>query len=392
VIGFATDIDNRPACRPTQGKPHQGFLNPLDLLGAMKVGSPILNGYAMHLFQQNTPSDFDAALGHLPIIDLGSYLNGDTGALDLVAADIARACGATGFFYISNHGVPPALIDATFAESRRFHALPLEAKQALALDSNNLGYLPMNASMQKHSTVHKATKPNQNESFFVTHDRGTDHPDVVARRPFRGVNRWPIGVPGFCEGVMNYFCALNALGQRLLPAFSVALGMPADFLDAYFADENNATLRMLHYPPTVMEDNDFGTAPHTDNSFMTILARMDVPGLAIRLPSGEWLSPPLIPDTFLVNIGNVLRRMSNDRFMSTPHGVIVDGKNDRYSLAYFHSPNPYATIDVAPSCISANHPAKHEPRLYADLIHEFFSANYFHQKDHSIIKMENRYE
>ena len=346
----------------------------------------------MHLFQQHAPNDPDAALAQLPIIDLGSYLAGEPGALETVAADLDEACEATGFFYISNHGVPQALIDATFEQSKRFHALSLDAKQALALDSNNLGYLPMNASMQKHSTVHKATKPNQNESFFVTHDRGPDHPDVLSPRPFRGANRWPSGLAGFREGVMDYFSVLNALGQRLLPAFSVALGMPADFLDGYFADENNATLRMLHYPPTVMEDNDFGTAPHTDNSFMTILARMDVPGLAIRLPSGEWLSPPLIPGTFLVNIGNILRRMSNERFMSTPHGVIVDGQSDRYSMAYFHSPNPYATIDVAPSCVSAAHPAKYEPRLYADLIHEFFSANYFHQKDHGTIKMKNRYD
>ena len=346
----------------------------------------------MHLFQQHAPSDPDAALAQLPIVDLGPYLKGEAGALDRVAADLVQACEATGFFYISDHGVAQPLIEATFEQSRRFHALPLDAKQALALDSNNLGYLPMNASMQKHSTVHKATKPNQNESFFVTFDQGPDHPDVLAPRAFRGVNRWPDGLPGFRAGVMDYFYALNALGQRLLPAFSVALGMQADFLDAYFANENNATLRMLHYPPTVMEDNDFGTAPHTDNSFMTILARMDVPGLAIRLPSGEWLSPPLIPGTFLVNIGNILRRMSNERFMSTPHGVIVDGQSDRYSLAYFHSPNPYATVDVAPSGVSANNPAKYEPRLYADLIHEFYSANYFHQKDHGTIKMENRYE
>jgi isopenicillin N synthase-like dioxygenase len=346
----------------------------------------------MHLFQQQAPSDPDAALAQLPIIDLGAYLNGEVGALDRVAANLVQACETTGFFYVSSHGVPQALIDATFEQSRRFHALPLDTKQTLGLDSNNLGYLPMNASMQKHSTVHKATKPNQNESFFVTHDRGPDHPDILAPRPYRGANRWPPGLPEFREGVMAYFDALNRLGQQLLPAFSRALGMPADFLETYFADENNATLRLLHYPPTVMEDNDFGTAPHTDNSFMTILARMDVPGLAIRLPSGEWLSPPLIPGTFLVNIGNILRRMSNERFMSTPHGVIVDGQSDRYSMAYFHSPNPYAMIDVAPSCVSDDQPAKYAPRLYADLIHEFFSANYFHQKDHGTIKMENRYD
>jgi len=346
----------------------------------------------MHLFQQNTPSDPDAALAQLPVIDLGPYLDGEEGALDALAAAIARAGMATGFFYIANHGVSQKLIDATFAHSKRFHALPLDEKQALKLDANNIGYLPMNASIQKHSTVHKATKPNQNESFFVSYDRAPDHPGVVAAKPYRGMNQWPAGLPGFRDGVMAYFTALNDLGQRLLPAFSVALGMPPDFLDADFADENNANLRMLHYPPTKMEDNDFGTAPHTDNSFLTFLARMDVPGLAIRLASGEWLSPPLIPGTFLVNIGNMLRRMSNDSFLSIPHGVIVDGARDRYSIAYFHSPDPYSVIDVAPSCIDDEHPAKYQPRLYADLIHEFYSANYSHQKDHATVEMANRYD
>ena len=71
-----------------------------------------------------------------------------------------------------------------------------------------------------------------------------------------------------------------------------------------------------------IEDNLFGQAPHTDNSFMTALARTDVPGLAVRLPSGEWFAPPIIPGTFLINLGNIMRRWSNDRFLSTPHGVL----------------------------------------------------------------------
>jgi isopenicillin N synthase-like dioxygenase len=351
----------------------------------------------MNLFQQKAASDPDAALAQLPIIDLGPYFSsepGETGALDALAAQMADACERTGFFYIKNHGVPQTLIDETFAQSRRFHALPLEQKQRLSLDGNNIGYMPMNASMQAHSTVHKATTPNQNESFFITHDRPDDHPDVVKKTPLRGQNYWPdeADIPGFRDGVKAYFAALNALGQNLVQPFSVALGMAADYLDDDFADENNATLRMLHYPPTVVEGNDFGTAPHTDNSFMTILARMDVPGLAIRLQSGEWLAPPLIPGTFLVNIGNMIRRMSNDRFLSTPHGVIVDGEADRYSLAYFHSPNPYRMIQVVSACMDDDNPAKYEPRLYADLMHEFYAANYFHQKDHGTIEMKNRYD
>ena len=346
----------------------------------------------MHLFQQQAARDVDAALAQLPIIDLGPYFRGQDGALEALAAEILDAGSRVGFFYIKHHGVPQDLIDGAFAQSKRFHALPLEAKQRLPLDQNNIGYLAMNTSMQAHSTVHKATTPNQNESFFATHDRGLDHPDVVKGTPLRGQNQWPDDLPGFREGVMAYFRELNALGQRLLAPFPGALGLPPDALDEDFADENNANLRLLHYPPTKLVDNDFGTAPHTDNSFMTILARSEVPGLAIRMPSGEWLAPPLIPGTFLVNIGNMLRRISNDRFLSTPHGVIVDGQRDRYSIAYFHSPNPYRMIAVAPSCTDADHPPKYEPRLYADLMKEFYSANYFHQKDHATVEMKNQYD
>lgn len=346
----------------------------------------------MHLFQEKEPQDLDAALATLAILDLGPYLRGEPDALATLAAEIKYACETVGFFYIKNHGVSDALLENAFAQSRRFHALPLDEKSKLPLDEHNVGYLAMNASVQKHSTVHKATKPNQNESFFITHDRGPDHPDVIAGTPLRGGNYWPAALPGFREGVMAYFQAMNDLGQRLVPAFAVALGMPADYLDEDFANENNAKLRLLHYPPTKVEDNDFGTGPHTDNSFLTILARDDTPGLAIRLPSEEWLAPPVIPGTFLVNIGNMIRRMSNDTFLSTPHGVIVDGDMDRYSLAYFHSPNVTRPIRVAPSCVDGDHPAKYEPTLYADLIREFYTANYFHQEGHGKAEIRNRYD
>jgi len=345
----------------------------------------------MNLFKQHAPADMDVAVAAIPVIDFGPYFAGRPGTLEPLAAQVRDACETVGFFYIASHGIPEAMIDRAFAESERFHALPLAEKEKLKLDPWNVGYLPMNASMQKHSTVHTSTKPNQNESFFVTHDRPPDHPDRLAGKPLRGGNYWPENLPGFRDGVMEYLRAVVALGDRMLPAFAVALGMDKDCFAPLFADENHATLRLLHYPPTKIEDNDFGTGPHTDNSFLTILARTAVPGLAIRLPSGEWVVPPLIPGTLLVNIGNMMRRMSNDRFLSTPHGVIVEGGEDRYSIAYFHSPNPYCTIEVLPSCAGPKDPPKYPPALYADLILEFFAANYFHQKDHGKVEMKNRY-
>jgi isopenicillin N synthase-like dioxygenase len=102
----------------------------------------------------------------------------------------------------------------------------------------------------------------------------------------------------------------------------------------------------------------------------------------VRLPHGEWLAPPLIDGTFLVNLGNVMKRWSNDRFLSTPHGVVNDSGRDRYSIAFFYSPNVRARIECLPSCTSPGNPARYEPAVYGDLVRAFYSANYFHQKDH----------
>jgi isopenicillin N synthase-like dioxygenase len=337
----------------------------------------------MHLFKEQAVRDYAAAAKAIPVIDYGPFFAGENGALERLAEKVAHACENIGFFYALNHGVPDHLIDRAFGASRRFFALPIEQKLALKLNENNIGYLPINASVQGASTVHKATKPNQNESFFISHNRGPDHPDVVAGKPLRGQNQWPADMAGLRADMTAYFSALGAMCDRMLPAFAVALGMPADFFAPYFAEEAHATLRFLHYPPQpTTEDNVFGQGPHTDNSFMTALARTDVPGLAVRLPSGEWFPPPVIPGTFLINLGNMMRRWSNDRFLSTPHGVLNDSGTDRYSIAYFHSPNPDSIIECLPSCTCPDNPPRYPPAVYRDLVLEFYRANYFHQKGH----------
>src|SRR5947209_9832853 len=337
----------------------------------------------MHLFEEHGVRDPRAAAGQIPVIDYGPYFADAPGALERVAAEVAHACENIGFFYVLNHGVPDELIDRAFAASRRFHAMPLKQKLALKLNENNIGYLPINASVQGASTVHKATKPNQNESFFFSHDRGPQHPDVVAGKPLRGRNLWPAARPGIRADMMAYFAALGAMCDRMLPPFAVALGLPGDFFAPFFADEAHAVVRFLHYPPQeTIEDIPFGQAPHTDNSFMTALPRTEVPGLAVGLPSGEWFAPPIIPGTFLINLGNIMRRWSNDRFLSTPHGVLNESGTDRYSIAYFYSPNPNTVIECVPTCVSADNPPRYPPAIYRDLVLELYRASYFHQEGH----------
>jgi len=335
----------------------------------------------VNLFRKQAVRDYAAAAKAIPVIDYGPYFAGENGALERLALEVTHACENVGFLYALNHGVPEETIDRAFTASRCFFALPLEERLALKLNENNTGYLPINVSIQAASVVDKAARHNLNESFFVSHDRGPDHPGVVAGKPLRGRNQWPAGMPGLRADMMAYFDALGAMCDRMLPPFAVALGMPADFFAPYFADEAHANLRFLHYPP---QDADeyilFGQGPHTDNSFMTALARTDIPGLAVRLPSGEWFPPPVVPGTFLINLGNIMRRWSNDRFLSTPHGVLNDSGTDRYSIAYFHSPNPDRVIECLHSCIGPSNPPRYPPAVYRDLVLEFYRANYFYQK------------
>src|SRR5436190_3455508 len=213
---------------------------------------------AMNLFQEQGVKDYAAAAAQIPVIDFGPCFAGEPGALERTAKVVRHACENVGFFYALNHGVPDSVVECAFAASRRFHALPLEQKLQLKLNENNIGYLPMNASVQGASTVHKATRPNRNESFFISHDRDPDHPDVLAGRPLRGRNQWPTSLRDIREPMTAYFHALGAMCDRILPAFAVTLDMPADFFAPFFADEAHANARFLHYPPQdAGEDNLF---------------------------------------------------------------------------------------------------------------------------------------
>jgi isopenicillin N synthase-like dioxygenase len=314
----------------------------------------------------------------IPVIDFGPCFSGDEGALGSLACELAHACDEIGFFYALNHGIPAELIGRAFTAARHFFALPLEQKMALRLDQGHLGYLPIGASVQAASAVHHATRPNRNESFFVSQDRDPNHPEAAVGIPSRGRNQWPADLLGVRADMMAYFSAVSALCGRMLSSFAVALGMTADFFAPFFAGEPNARLRFLHYPPQdTTEDHAYGQRPHTDNSFITALARTDVPGLSVRLPSGEWVAPPAIPGTLLINLGNVLRRWSNDRFLSTPHRVLNASGVHRYSIAFFLGPALDSVVQCLPSCVSAENPARYRPARYRDLIHDFYRGESF---------------
>ncbi len=221
----------------------------------------------------------------IPVIDLGPYLAGRPGASAAAAAELGRALEDVGFFVVVNHGIPQTLIDATFAEARRFHAQPMDAKLALRMNEHNNGYMMLGRYAVWTSDVNANDKPDLNEAFFIKRERGPDDPLVRAGRRFAGPNQWPAELPGFRAAVLAYTDAVDALGRKLLPLCATALDLPADTFDRAFA-ESQFSFRLTHYPPVAAEANQYGIAPHTDANFMTFLAQSEVPGLQVRTPDG----------------------------------------------------------------------------------------------------------
>ena len=253
----------------------------------------------------------------LPVVDLTPLGEGEAG-LDRVAAAIGAACRHVGFFYAINHGVPRALMEDAFAQSRRFFALPLAMKQALAIETvgGNRGY-----SALRHEALDPTQGPDMKEVFYVGYDLAPDDPEILAKKPFRALNAWP-KLPGFRETTLAYFDACSALGAEIHRAFARDLGLPADFFADKF-ERPMATLRLLRYPPTARHQSaKIGAGVHTDYGNLTLLATDDVGGLEVRTRDGRWIEPPPIAGAYVVNIGDCLMRWTNDVYVSTPHCVV----------------------------------------------------------------------
>ena len=297
-----------------------------------------------------------------------------------LARDIAGACEDTGFLVVANHGVPHRLVEGTFAAAAQFFARPEADMLALKVGKYNIGYLPFGGQVVRHSPVNKNTKPNFSESFYITRDRAPDHPDIVSNKPLIGLNRWPPDMPEFRAVTTAYFAAMEAMTTRLVPIVAIALDLPTDYFAEAFA-QPNCTIRLIHYPPHPNpEDNEFGFAPHTDNNFLTFLAQSALSGLEVRTAEGEWIRPPAVPGTFVVNTGAMLARYSNDRFRATPHRVINHNGASRYAIPFFLGPNHDAIVDCAPTCVGPDNPPRYEPTTYGNFSQRLLTLNFAHRR------------
>ena len=317
----------------------------------------------------------------IPMLDVSGLYSDDPAKIADVAKTLRGHLENIGFLYVTGHGVPPESIDAVRAAAKLFHAQPDEEKQKLKIDKNFRGYLGFNTSTIVTSSVAKVSKPNQSESLMIMNEVAADDADALAGKPLQGPNQWPdeSNLPGFRDTIETYVKQMTDLARRLVSAIATSLGMPADGLDGYF-EKPTTFLRLLHYPTQPAEEGLFGSAPHTDYGFITLLAQDDVGGLEVKNKAEEWVPAPPVANAFVMNVGDILARWSNDLFVSTPHRVINRSGRERYSQPFFFDPSMESSIETLPATVPAGSQPKYQPVIYGEYLMERIDKNYHYRK------------
>jgi len=303
----------------------------------------------------------------VPVIDIAPFLLGDPRARKTIAARIDETLRRIGFLIVSGHGVDQDLIARMHAVSRDFFALPLceKSRYRAANGPVDLGYIPSGSE-----GLSEKAPPDLRETFAVGRVDPLDAPYFrrLEIAPFFQPIRWPDTPPELREVWSTYYRAMGRLGRDLLVIFAAALRLDEQFFLASFSRECSK-LVVRHYPDqyATPKPGQLRAGAHTDFGTITILAPDAAPGgLQVRDQSGVWHDCHLVPGSFIVNIGDLMARWTNDRWVSTLHRVVnpprgLTGRSRRQALAFFQLPNPDAMIACVPSCVTPERPARYSP-------------------------------
>jgi len=304
-----------------------------------------------------------------PVIDISSFTGGSLIARRSLAARVDEVCRATGFLAIVGHGVTSEIIADVRITAKSFFDLPLARKLAVKMPFAGYpyGYAPLQAEALAGSRGDQ-TPPDLKESFSCGSPdrplRGSESPE----QDFRfAPNLWPAEPVEFKEVWLRYYRTMSELAARLMRIFAVALNLPEEFF-ADKIDEHCSAMRALNYPDDLSAPlpGQLRAGAHTDYGSVTILlSDPDPGGLEIFAPEGEWVAVPSVPGGFVVNIGDLMARWTNDRWVSTLHRVVCppgeSGTPRRQSIAFFHQPNWDTEIVCLPTCLAAGEKPKYPP-------------------------------
>jgi isopenicillin N synthase-like dioxygenase len=220
--------------------------------------------------------------------------------------------------------------------------------------------------------------PDLKEGYFYGMELPDEHPWAQKRIRSFGHNQWPTDLPGFREQMLAYQAALRELGDRVLSAIALSLDLPEDYFVPFY-DMPNTTLGLLRYRPHPLDarPNQLGAGAHTDWGAVTLLAQDGLGGLEVRNVAGEWIQAVPVPGTFVINLGDLMQRWTNDLYRSNMHRVKNNSPtSERYSMPFFYGPRPDSLIECLPTCTDAEHPPQFAACTAAEHNYEMFRRSY----------------
>jgi isopenicillin N synthase-like dioxygenase len=302
-------------------------------------------------------------LAQVPLVNLADQ-DADP---DAFAAELGGSFERFGFAMVSNHGVPREVVDRAWAMTKAFFDLPEEEKRQYFVPGGGgaRGYTPFKTEIAKG-----ATHVDLKEFWHVGRELPPGHRFEKDMAP----NIWPDWPEGFRETFLDLFAALDTAGDRLLSAISRHLKLPPDWFDPAVKD-GNSVLRLLHYPPVPADAPEVRAGAHEDINLITLLLGAEEAGLELLDRDGQWLPVRPPEGAMVVNVGDMLQRLTNHVLPSTTHRVVNPAPErrgfSRYSMPFFLHPAPDFLIKTLPSTITADNPNRYpEPITAHDYLHE----------------------
>lgn len=296
---------------------------------------------------------------HVPTLDLRRY---QTDEKEFVA-QMGAAYREFGFCCFSHHGITENLIDAAYQDFKAFFALPDDVKRnyVTKLLPGTRGYTAFKVETAKTSKI-----ADLKEFWHIGREVEGDNPFPDILTP----NLWPEGIPTFKKNGLALYGALETVGNQVLEAMALNIGLPRDFFSAV-SPHGNSILRALHYPPVRPEDLPAVRAEaHEDISLITLLIGGTEAGLELLDREGKWLPIETKENTLVVNVGDMLQRLTNNVYPSTTHRVVnpegLAAGRPRYSIPFFMDPNPDYLIKTLLSCITPSNPDHYPESITAN--------------------------
>jgi Isopenicillin N synthase and related dioxygenases len=293
----------------------------------------------------------------IPVVDLEDFTNGDPARKSMFVQQLGKAYEDVGFVAVKNHGIPKTLIDDLYQQVQEFFSLPLEQKRKYEIPelAGQRGYTSFGKEHAKGSEA-----PDLKEFFQYgqtvpyDHPLKNEYPDNVQVRE----------VAGFNETIFKAYRAFEKSGKSLLQAIALYLGLDEHYFDE-FVEEGNSIVRSIHYPPIVTEPKSAIRAEqHEDINLITLLVGASAGGLEILTKQNEWVGVTSLPDQIVVNVGDMLQRLTNNRLKSTTHRVVNPPRElwhtSRFSIPFFLHPKSEMSLACLDDCIDEHHPKQYQ--------------------------------